>query len=205
MKKQLEAVVLLKAVALFFEQFLRYILLPQHVLHIDLKLRLTFLRALSYEDFETVLPFIDPRSFPLKTVATFSDPSTFDSQIVKSAETLNLILFTDQIVTVEDLKKLNNEKVIFERIRYFRIDIIPFIQYHIETKKVVETTFIISTDTKTFIDMMLREFEQTFGEFQCDLDDVNERFLPGSSKFSIPINNESRIQVYVIEDPEEGD
>ncbi|KAF1767932.1 hypothetical protein GCK72_007892 [Caenorhabditis remanei] len=72
----------------------------------------------------------------------------------------------------------------------------------IETKKATGTTLVIAADDKGFIKKMLRKFKKAFGEYRSTLDGVNERFLSGSSKFSIPINNESRIQVYAIEDPE---
>ncbi|KAF1767937.1 hypothetical protein GCK72_007897 [Caenorhabditis remanei] len=171
---------------------------------VALKFRVNSLGA-PYSCLHNAIVFIDPRSFPLKTaLTTISNTSTYDDQVVKSAESLTLFLLNDRIVTVEDIKKLNNKKVVLERIRYSRIEIVSLIQYHIETKKVTETTFMISTKRTDDINEMLYEFEQTFGEYKSDLDDVNERFIPGSSKFLIPINNESRIQVYAIEDPKEG-
>ncbi|EFO83947.1 hypothetical protein CRE_17433 [Caenorhabditis remanei] len=170
---------------------------------VALKFRVNSLGA-PYSCLHNAIIFIDPRSFPLKTAfTTISNTSTYDDQVVKSAETINLFLINDRIVTVEDLKKLKNKKVVFERVSSSRIEMVSLIQYLIETKKVTETTFMISTKRTDDINEMLYEFEQAFGEFRCDLDDVNERFIPGSSKFSIPINNESRIQVYAIEDPEE--
>ncbi|KAF1767926.1 hypothetical protein GCK72_007886 [Caenorhabditis remanei] len=72
----------------------------------------------------------------------------------------------------------------------------------IENKKATGTTLVIAADGKGFIKKMLRKFGKAFGEYRSALDDVNERFIPGLPKFSIPINNESRIQVYAIEDPE---
>ncbi|EFO83985.1 hypothetical protein CRE_17466 [Caenorhabditis remanei] len=172
-------------------------------LPVDLKFRVNSLTAAYRQHLDTAILFIDPRSFPLKILTTYPDTLTFDNQVVKSAEILIFNLFMDRIVTVEELKKLSNKKVEVELRSSSRIDIIPLIKYHVETKKVIETTFIISTGDKDFIDMMFSEFELAFSEFKCDLDDVNERFLPGSSRFSIPINNESRIKVYAIENPEE--
>ncbi|KAF1767945.1 hypothetical protein GCK72_007905 [Caenorhabditis remanei] len=187
-----------------------YSLLPDRVMPVDLKLSINSLDAFSREDFDTVLPFIVPHSFPLKTVVAIPETSIFDNQIVKSAETLivnlcPLILYfiNVQMATVEDLKKLKNKTVIFQNLWVMRNDIILLIKHQMETKKATGTTFVITTDDKGFIKKMLREFEQAFGESRCDLDDVNERFLPGSSRFSISINNESRIHVYAIEDPEE--
>ncbi|KAF1767949.1 hypothetical protein GCK72_007909 [Caenorhabditis remanei] len=171
-------------------------------LGVDVKFTVNSLEALF--DFETALLHIDPQSFSLKTVVTILKCSTlFDNQVVKSAETLILILVHDFRVTVEDLKKLNNKTVDFKRFNT-KIDMVSLIKYHVETKKDIGTTFVIPTDDKDFLNENLREFEQAFGEFRSDLDGVNERFVPGSSKFSIPINNESRIQVYAVEDPEEG-
>ncbi|EFO84025.1 hypothetical protein CRE_17458 [Caenorhabditis remanei] len=170
---------------------------------LDIKFRVNFLFAPSRHNFETAVHFIDPSSFPLKNVITAPDASTFDEQIVKFAKTLNLNIIIDRIVTVEDLKKLNNKIVVFQCVLYPKIEMVPLIKHHIETKKVVETTFIIATYRKNAINDMLREFELVFGEFRCGLDGVNERFIPGSSKFLIPIDNESRIQVYAIEVPEE--
>ncbi|KAF1767917.1 hypothetical protein GCK72_007877 [Caenorhabditis remanei] len=174
-------------------------------LPVDLKLRVNSLSVFSHWEFEAAIPSIDPRSFPLKTMITRPETSNFDDQIVQLAETLILHVVTHRIVSVEDLKKLNNKTVVFEDFSSSRVDIIPLIKYHIETKKDIGTTFVIPTDCNTdkySINEMLYEFEQAFGDFRCDLDDVNERFIPGSYKFSIPINNESRIQVYAIEDPE---
>ncbi|KAF1767939.1 hypothetical protein GCK72_007899 [Caenorhabditis remanei] len=171
---------------------------------VDLKFRVNSLGA-PYSCLHNAIIFIDPRSFPLKTAfTTISNTSTYDNQVVKSAESLTLFLLDDRIVTVEDLKKLNNKKVVFERVSYSRIEMVSLIKYYIEKKKVAETTFMISTKRTDDINEMLYEFEQAFGEFRCDLDDVNDRFIPGSSKFLIPINNDSRIQVYAIEDPKEG-
>ncbi|KAF1767933.1 hypothetical protein GCK72_007893 [Caenorhabditis remanei] len=168
-------------------------------LPVDMKFRVNSLTAISYY-FNIAIPFIDPRSFPLKTLDTsIAHTSSFDNPVVKLAKTLILYLVTRWNVTVEDLKKLSNQTVIFEKC-HTRIDLIPLIKCHIEAKKDIGTTFMISTEHIGLIDMMFREFEQAFVEFQCDLQGVSERFLPGSSKFSIPINNESRIQVYVIED-----
>ncbi|EFO83981.1 hypothetical protein CRE_17402 [Caenorhabditis remanei] len=166
--------------------------LPPGFLPVDLKCRVNSLEAIS--DFETAILFIDPPSFPLKTVVTIPEASTF--QVVKSAETLDLNIFIDRIVTVEDLKKLNNKTVMLTSFCDSRIDIIPLIKYHIETKKDIRTTFVISSYDEGFIRDMLRKFEQAFGEYKSDLDGVNERFLPGSSRFSIPINDETKIHVY---------
>ncbi|KAF1746542.1 hypothetical protein GCK72_022998 [Caenorhabditis remanei] len=168
----------------------------------DLKLRVNFLKALYCESFEEAIPLIDPRSFPLKTVVTIPESSNFDSQIVQLAETLILDFFIDETVTVEDLKKLNNKTVVFECFNS-KIDMVSLIKYHVETRKKVDTTFVISTSAKGFINDMLHQFELVFGEYKSDLDGIDERFIPELSKFSIPINNESRIQVYAIEDPEE--
>ncbi|EFO84032.1 hypothetical protein CRE_17452 [Caenorhabditis remanei] len=175
----------------------------QNFLPADMKFRVNSLSAFSFS-FYTAIPYIDPRSFPLKTLSTtIANTSTNDDHVVKSAETLILFLLNDQTVTVEDLKKLNNKTVAFERFNYSRIDIIPLIQYYIETKKATGTTFTISTGNEILINQILGNFKLAFGEFQCDLNGVNERFIPGSSKFSIPINNESRIQVYAIDVPEQ--
>ncbi|EFO84048.1 hypothetical protein CRE_17453 [Caenorhabditis remanei] len=173
-------------------------------LDVDLKFRVNSMEALYSRHVETAHPFIDPRSFPLKTLITIPETSSFDNQIVQLAETLILHVFTHRTLTVEDLKKLNNKTVVFEYCISSRVDIIPLVRYQIETKKDIGTTFVISTDGNYFLSEKLREFEQTFGEYRSDLDGVNERFIPESSKFLIPINNESRIQVYAIEDPEEG-
>ncbi|KAF1767934.1 hypothetical protein GCK72_007894 [Caenorhabditis remanei] len=171
---------------------------------VDLKIRVNSLGAL-YSCFNAAITFIDPRSFPLKTLITsIANTSTYDDQVVKSAETFNLTLINYQIVTVESLKKLNNKKVVFNYCSSSRIEMVSLIKYYIETKKAVETTFMISSNIKFFIEFMLIEFELAFGDFLCDLDGVNERFIPGWPKFSIPINNDSRIQVYAIENPEEG-
>ncbi|EFO84045.1 hypothetical protein CRE_17382 [Caenorhabditis remanei] len=179
-------------------------LLP-NLLPVNLKFRVNSLDAVSHEDFETVIPYIDHRSFPLKYVdTTIANTKTFDDQVVKSAETLVLNMCHNRIVTIENLKKLNNKTVVLQSLWKFRVDIVPLIKYHIKTKKDIRTTFVNSTDDKDLIDSMLHKFELEFGEFQCNLDGVNKRFIPGSSKFSIPINNESRIQVYAIEEPEEA-
>ncbi|KAF1767919.1 hypothetical protein GCK72_007879 [Caenorhabditis remanei] len=172
-------------------------------LPVDLKLRVNSLSVFSHWEFEAAIRFIDPRSFPLNTLDTLPDFSTYDNHIATSAETLILLLVVDPIVTVEDLKKLNNKRVEFES-DHSEIDIIPLIKYHIETKKDIRTTFMISTEDKDFLNEMLREFEQAFGEYRSALIGVDERCIPGSYKFSIPINNKSRIHVYAIEDSEEG-
>ncbi|EFO84046.1 hypothetical protein CRE_17449 [Caenorhabditis remanei] len=143
-------------------------------LPVDLKLRMNFLAANSNQ-FDILLPFIDPSSFPLKTVVTFCEPSTFNSHIATSAETLILGSYFNTTITLEELKKLNNERVKFERFSHSRMDIIPLIKYQMETKKATGTTFVIATDDKGFIDMMLRELEQAFGKYRSDLDGVNKR------------------------------
>ncbi|EFO84041.1 hypothetical protein CRE_17380 [Caenorhabditis remanei] len=143
---------------------------------VDLKLKVNKLQALFPGDFETSRSLIDPRSYPLKTVATIPLISAFDNQIVTLAETLILRFVDDFIVTVEELKKLNNKTVIIECFES-KIDFIPLIKYHIETKKDIRTTFRISTDTIGVINEMLREFEQAFGEFQYNLDGVDERYV----------------------------
>ncbi|KAF1767918.1 hypothetical protein GCK72_007878 [Caenorhabditis remanei] len=144
----------------------------------------------------------------LKNLCIDSDEMTINKLLIEYdkdelAETLILHVFTHRIVTVEDLKKLNNKTVAFECVNYSRIDLVPLIKYHVETKKDSGKTLVIATYDKDFISEKLREFEKAFGEYRSDLDGVNERFLPGSSKFCIPINNECRIHVYAIEDPEE--
>ncbi|EFO84028.1 hypothetical protein CRE_17389 [Caenorhabditis remanei] len=186
-------------------KFRLHSLLPDF-LPVNLKFRLNSLDAFSHEDFEAAISFIDTCSLPLKTVVTIPQLSTFDNQVVKSAETLYLKLGHYPRVTVEDLKKLNNNQtVIFKHCRYPRIDIVPLIEYHVETKKDIRTTFVISTGDRDFINNMLSEFKLAFGEYRSDLDGVDERFIIGSSKYLIPINNESRIHVHAIEEPEEGD
>ena len=149
----------------------------QNFLPVDMKFRVNSLTAISYY-FNTAIPFIDPRSFPLKTLCTsVANTSIFDIQVVKLTETLLLNLAIDRIVTVEDLKKLNNKTVIFKHCRFTRIDLISLIKYHIETKKDIRTTFVIPTDCKGFINNMLREFNIAFGKFRCDLKGVNERYV----------------------------
>ncbi|KAF1767930.1 hypothetical protein GCK72_007890 [Caenorhabditis remanei] len=103
-------------------------------------------------------------------------------------------------VTLDNLKNIYNKKVVFQSLYPFRIDIVPLIKYQIETEKATGTTLVIAVDDKRFIKKMLRKFKKAFGEYRSTLDGVNERFIPGLPKFSIPINNESRIQVYAIED-----
>ncbi|KAF1767914.1 hypothetical protein GCK72_007874 [Caenorhabditis remanei] len=170
--------------------------LHPNLMPVNLKIRVNSLEP--FFDFETAIPFIDPRSFPLKTVVAILEDSTlFDNQVVKLAKSLILILIHYQRVTVEDLKKLNNNTVEFNRDYHSRIDIIQFIKYQIETKKATETTFVISADSKFVMDRMLSEFELAFGDFR--LDGVIERFLPESSGFSIPINNNSRVHAYATE------
>ncbi|KAF1767988.1 hypothetical protein GCK72_007949 [Caenorhabditis remanei] len=171
---------------------------------VNLKFRVNFLKALFPEDFETVIPLIDPRSFPLKTLVTIPNTSTFDKHVVKQAETLILNIMIDHIVTVEDLKKLNNQTVVLDRFSYSSMNIISLIKYHIETKKDIGTTFMISSLANCFINTMLDEFIPAFGEFRCDLYGVDERLVRVLSQFSIPINKKSRIQVYAIEVAEEN-
>ncbi|KAF1767948.1 hypothetical protein GCK72_007908 [Caenorhabditis remanei] len=167
--------------------------LPEDV---DLKFRVNSLST-TYSCFNTAISFIDPRSFPLKTLFTsIANTSIFDSQVVKSAETLLLNLAVDRIVTVEDLKKLNNQTVVFKYLDHTTVDMVSLIKYHIETKKATGPTFVISTSDKGFIDNMLHQFELAFGENRGILDGVNERFVPGSSRFSIPISDKSRIHIY---------
>ncbi|EFO84023.1 hypothetical protein CRE_17401 [Caenorhabditis remanei] len=175
--------------------------LPPEVLPVDLKFRVNSLEAGS--DFETAILFIDPQSFPLKTVVTIPDVSTiFDNQVVQFAETLILYLI-DRTVTVEDLKKLNNKTVVFKYCTSSRV-MVSLIKHHIETKKDIRTTFVSPTCNKRFISGMLRKFEKAFGEYKTDLDGVNERFLPGSSRFSIPINDKCRINVYATDESKKG-
>ncbi|EFO83952.1 hypothetical protein CRE_17404 [Caenorhabditis remanei] len=166
-------------------------------LAVDVKLSVNSLSAFFRGDFETARSFIDARSFPLKTLSTYPDTSNLDSQVVKTAETLILYLI-DRTVTVEHLEKLNNKTVVFKYCTSSRVDMVPLIKYHIETKKDIRTTFVNSTCNKRFISDMLLKFEQAFGEYRSDLDGVNERFIPRLSKFSIPINDDSRIHVYAI-------
>ncbi|EFO84447.1 hypothetical protein CRE_18137 [Caenorhabditis remanei] len=173
---------------------------------VNLKFRVNSLKALFPKDFETAIPLIDPRSFPLKTLTTFPNTSTFDNHVVKLAETLKLNLMIDQIVPVEDLKKLNNQTVVFDGYNPSSIDIISLIKYHVETKQDIRTTFVILLYTKNLLGEMLREFESAFDEFQCDLDGVNDRFVKYKKvkpiiSFQI-YSRIFRIQVYAIEVPE---
>ncbi|EFO84044.1 hypothetical protein CRE_17387 [Caenorhabditis remanei] len=170
-------------------------------LPIDQKFRVNSLYALFREEFETALSSIDSRSFPLKTLVTSPMPSTIDSHIAISAETIILFL-AQTVVTLDNLKKIYNKKVVFQSLYPFRIEIVLLIKYQIESKKATGTTLVIAADDKGFIKKMLQKFKKAFGEYRSTLDGVNERFIPGLPKFSIPINNESRIQVYAIEDPE---
>ncbi|EFO84467.1 hypothetical protein CRE_18136 [Caenorhabditis remanei] len=170
---------------------------------VNLKFRVNSLKALFPKDFKTVIPLIDPRSFPLKTLLTMPNTSTLDKHVVKLAETLHLNLTSDPIVTVEDIKKFNNKTVVLDRFSYSSINIVSLIKYHVKTKKDIGTTFVISTGTEDVTNLMLCGFALAFNEFRFNLDGVNERFIPVSLKFCIPINKESRIQVYAIEDPDE--
>ncbi|EFO84013.1 hypothetical protein CRE_17443 [Caenorhabditis remanei] len=170
-------------------------------LPVDMKFRVNSLTAPFLLD--TAIPFIDARSFPLKTLAAVANAPILDDPVVQSAETLHLNLVYCRRFPVRDLKKLNNQTVVFEHCSSSRLDMDSLIKYHIETKQDIRTTFVISTSKINVIREMFSDLELAFREFQCDLDDVYERFLPGSSRFSIPINNESRIHVYAIEDPEE--
>ncbi|EFO83979.1 hypothetical protein CRE_17450 [Caenorhabditis remanei] len=155
--------------------------------------------------FDNAIPHIDPRSLPLKTLATIATAPILDDPVVQSAETLHLNLVYCRRVPVRDLKKLNNQTVVLEHCSSSRLDMVSLIKYNIETKQDIRTTFVISTSNINVIREMFSHLELAFGDFQCDLDDVNERFICDFPKFSIPINNESRIQVYAIEDPEEED
>ncbi|EFO84020.1 hypothetical protein CRE_17398 [Caenorhabditis remanei] len=170
---------------------------------VEMVLQVNSLEASS--DFETAVHFIDPRSFPLKTVVTVPEASIFDNQVVTFAETFNLNIIIDHLlVTVENLKKLNNKTVVVKSFWDFRIDIIPLIEYHIETEKDIRTTFVISTGDNGFIREKLREFKQAFGKYRRNLNGLNERFLPGVSRFSIPINDKCRINVYATDESKKG-
>ncbi|EFO83964.1 hypothetical protein CRE_17388 [Caenorhabditis remanei] len=169
---------------------------------LNLKLRTNSLNALVREKYETAFPFIDPRSYPLKTVTTMPDTAIFDNLNVTSAETLHLHLFSGLAVRLDNLKKLNNQTVLFGYCSSSSVEIIPFIEYYIETKKDIKTTFVISLIARGFLFEKLLEFKQAFGEYISDLDDVKERVVPGLPKFSIPINGDSKIHVYAIEVPD---
>ena len=93
-----------------------------HSLHpdlfpVDLKLKVNSLNALFPGDFETALSAFC--SFPLKTVVTIPESSSFDNQVVKFAEILIFNLVFYRIVTIKGLKKLNNKKVfkLFRRLQ----------------------------------------------------------------------------------------
>ncbi|EFO83992.1 hypothetical protein CRE_17448 [Caenorhabditis remanei] len=178
-------------------------LLPDF-LPVDMKFKVNSLTAPFL--FDTALPFIDPRSFPLKTLATIANAPILDDPVVQSAETLHLNLVYCRRFPVKDLKKLNNHTVVLEHCSSSRLDMVSLIKYHIETKQDIRTTFVISTGKINVIREMFSDLELAFDEFQCDFEcdfDVNERFLVGSSRYSIPYNNESRIQVYAIDVPEQ--
>ena len=149
-------------------------LLPDF-LPVDMKFRVNSLTAPFL--FDTAIPFIDPRSFPLKTLATVANAPIFDDPVVQSAETLHLNLVYCRRVSVRDLKKLNNKTVVLEHCSSSRLDMVSLIKYHIEAKQDIRTTFVILSYTKNLLGEMLREFESAFDEFLSDLDGVNERFV----------------------------
>ncbi|EFO83980.1 hypothetical protein CRE_17384 [Caenorhabditis remanei] len=150
--------------------------LPPDFLPIEQKFRVNSLYILLREEFETALSFIDSCSFPLKTLVTLPMPSTIDSHIAISAETIILFL-AQTVVTLDNLKKIYNKKVVFQSLYPFRIEIVLLIKYQIETKKATGTTLVIAADGKGFIKKMLRKFGKAFGEYRSALDDVNERYV----------------------------
>ncbi|EFO83965.1 hypothetical protein CRE_17385 [Caenorhabditis remanei] len=107
---------------------------------LNLKLRINSLNAFVREKYETAFPFIDPRSYPLKTLTTMPYTAIFDNLHVTSAETLHLHFFSGLAVRLDNLKKLNNQTVSFGYCSSSSVEIVPFIEYYIETKKDIKTT-----------------------------------------------------------------
>ncbi|KAF1767747.1 hypothetical protein GCK72_007706 [Caenorhabditis remanei] len=154
------------------------------------------------EDFKYYLPLIDVSSFPLKKLKIpFLGSQIFEHPIVQLAGCLTIDEFTlfNESIPLNDINKLTNKTVVIQHSRMRKEDIITLIRNWLSGEKSIGTTLIME---KTFVmthQEILRSIKETYEEFEDDLKNVEENFLPNCPRFCIPINNSSNLLVYGVD------
>ncbi|EFO99184.1 hypothetical protein CRE_17976 [Caenorhabditis remanei] len=149
-------------------------------------------------DFRKNLPNINPDSFPLKMFAAeFTDAIDFDHPIVHSSKNLvlsmNFYEFTDQAL-LSLARQFPTKDIQFDCNLWQHDLILNFIKTWIENRKTIgaKSSFLFSSYR-----CLPSTFNKLLQEFN-NLQEVNERSI---LSFTIPINSQSKIHVYGVDEP----
>ncbi|EFO99116.1 hypothetical protein CRE_17890 [Caenorhabditis remanei] len=150
--------------------------------------------------FTDYLPIVDSCSFPLKRLSTpIDEVEIFTHPVFCSAKSLRFTVFENEVIGLNDINKLICKNVEFGSNSLLKMDIVELIRYWEKNGKEIGTRYIFSQDYDGHIEDEISGLKTKFDGFIDDLEGINERFLPSSPRFSIPINSKSRICLYGIE------
>ncbi|KAF1767749.1 hypothetical protein GCK72_007708 [Caenorhabditis remanei] len=155
------------------------------------------------EDFKYYLPLIDVSSFPLKKLQIpFLGSEIFEHQIVQNSDFLainEMSLRLNETIPLNDIRKLTNKTVVIQHSKIREEGVMTLIRDWLSGEKSIGTTVIMEKPFVMTDQAILRSIKETFEEFEDDLKNVEENFLPNCPRFCIPINDSSNLLVYGVD------
>ncbi|KAF1768058.1 hypothetical protein GCK72_008019 [Caenorhabditis remanei] len=156
-----------------------------------------------HSSFDEFLPFIDPQSFPLRRLTTkVRGPEFFDHPVLLSADHL-LIIITPlcRVKELTELQRIQRKNLWFKLSPLHTANVNQLILNWVENGKEVGTKFVLM-DMHGPLGLQL--WDSRITEFLDELKEINTRFLPRLPRFSIPINQRSKILCYGIKTEHDG-
>ncbi|EFO99240.1 hypothetical protein CRE_17870 [Caenorhabditis remanei] len=178
--------------------------LPTITLPANLNLKVNELDT-QRSSFDEFLPFIDPQSFPLKRLTTkVRGPDFFDHPVLLSAEHLIIVVtLASQVEKLTEYQRIQRQQIWFKFDSMSQsINVSKLIVDWMENGKEVGTKFVLM-NMHGLIELPL--WDSRIDEYQDELEEINERFIPGLPRFLIPMNQSSKILCYGIETEYNGE
>ncbi|KAF1767745.1 hypothetical protein GCK72_007704 [Caenorhabditis remanei] len=153
-------------------------------------------------DFKYYLPLIDASSFPLKKLKIpFLGSEAFEHPIVQNSDclTINELLLINDTIPLNDIRKLTNKTVVIQHSKMRIEEMMTLIRNWLSGEKSIGTTLMLEKYFVPINQAIFRSIKETYEEFEDDLENVEENFLPNCPRFCIPINNMSNLLVYGVD------
>ncbi|KAF1767746.1 hypothetical protein GCK72_007705 [Caenorhabditis remanei] len=155
------------------------------------------------EDFKYYLPLIDVSSFPLKKLQIpFCGSEIFEHQIVQNSDFLainEMSLRLNETIPLNDIRKLTNKTVLIQYSKISKEGVMTLMRNWLSGEKSIGTTLMLEKSFMPINQAILRSIKETYEEFEDNLENVEENFLPNCPRFCIPINDSSNLLVYGVD------
>ncbi|EFO96373.1 hypothetical protein CRE_14682 [Caenorhabditis remanei] len=154
------------------------------------------------EDFKYYLPLIDSSSFPLKKLKIpFLGSEAFEHPIVQNSDCLTIdeLSRLKEPISRNDIRKITNNTVVIQHSKIREEGVKTLIRDWLSGEKSIGTTLMLEKSFMPINQAILMSIKETYEEFEDDLENVEENFLPNCPCFCIPINNSSNLLVYGVD------